>query len=148
VAGPTTAEVDSSDVVDFSGTDPITGDAVSLAAYAGKPVVLNFWASWCSPCREELPALMQFAERHPEAAVVGVNLEDTPSGAQALQREIGWPWPSISDPSGERGAKLGLQGMPTTFFLDRDHRVAAMIAGGTDQAGFEEGLALAQGGAS
>jgi thiol-disulfide isomerase/thioredoxin len=148
VAGPTTAEVESPDVVDISGTDPITGEDVSLDAFADMPVVLNFWASWCAPCRDELPALIRFAERHPEAAVVGVNLEDTPSAARELHRQIGWPWPSIADPNGDRGAELGLQGMPTTFFLDRNHRIAAMIAGGTDEAGFEEGLALAKEGIS
>lgn len=140
---PAAPRGDRGEPLELSGTDPVTGEAVSLAAFAGKPVVLNFWASWCAPCREELPALIEFQERHPEAAVVGVNFQDDPAGARALQEEIGFEFPSIADPQGEIGARLGIQGMPTTYFLDSEHRVVAALAGGTDLAGFEEGLRLA-----
>ena len=129
--------------LELEGSDPLTGKRVSLADFAGKPVVLNFWASWCSPCREELPALVRFAEAHPEAAVVGVNYQDTRAGAKQLHAEIGWTFPSIADPDGSIGAQLGIQGMPTTFFLDAEHRVIGLIAGGTDLEGFEQGFALA-----
>jgi len=129
--------------VELSGIDPITGEQVSLADFAGKPVVLNFWASWCGPCRAELPDLARFAEAHPEAAVVGVNFQDVPAEARRLHDEVGLTFPSIGDPRGEIGARLGLQGMPTTFFLDSQHRVAGIVAGATDEAGFEQGLALA-----
>lgn len=131
-----------SEVVRASGTDPITGEPVSLADFTGKPVVLNFWASWCAPCREELPTLIELAERHPEVALVGVNYQDSAADARRLQGEIGWTWPSIGDPRGTLGAKLGLQGMPTTFFLDAEHRIVALVLGGTDLAGFEEGVEL------
>ena len=130
------------DIVEASGIDPMTGDQVSLADYQGKPVVLNFWASWCAPCREELPALIDLAERHPEVALVGVNYQDAAGDARALHQEIGWTWPSIGDPQGKLGGELGLQGMPTTFFLDAEHRIVAVVLGGTDLAGFEEGVEL------
>jgi thiol-disulfide isomerase/thioredoxin len=135
-------ETAGSGVVEASGTDPITGEDVSLADYEGTPVVLNFWASWCAPCREELPALIQLAERHPEVALVGVNYQDAAADARALQEEIGFGWPNIADPQGELGAQFGLQGMPSTFFLDADHRIVAVVLGGTDLEGFEEGVEL------
>jgi thiol-disulfide isomerase/thioredoxin len=135
-------ETAGSGAVEASGIDPITGEAVSLADFEGTPVVLNFWASWCAPCREELPALIQLAERHPEVALVGVNYQDAAGDARALQHEIGFDWPNIGDPQGELGADFGLQGMPSTFFLDADHRIVAVVLGGTDLEGFEEGVAL------
>jgi thiol-disulfide isomerase/thioredoxin len=146
VADPAGAEAPqggSGDIVEASGTDPVTGEPVSLQDFEGKPVVLNFWASWCPPCREELPVLSELAEAHPEVAVVGVNFQDSASGARELQRELGFTFPSIADPQGELGAELGIQGMPTTYFLDAEHRVAGVIVGGTDLAGFEQGVELA-----
>jgi thiol-disulfide isomerase/thioredoxin len=134
---------DTASALELSGTDPVTGEPVSLADFDGMPIVLNFWASWCPPCREELPALVAFAEAHPKAAVVGVNFQDDPAAARDLQRDVGFDFPSIADPSGEIGAQLGIQGMPTTYFLDARHTVVALVTGGTDVAGFEQGLRLA-----
>jgi cytochrome c biogenesis protein CcmG/thiol:disulfide interchange protein DsbE len=142
-AGPGEAAPGASgDAVEASGTDPVTGEQVSLADYRGTPVVLNFWASWCPPCREELPALDQLAQEHPEVAVVGVNYQDSVEAARELQQELGFGFPSIADLYGELGSQMALQGMPTTYFLDADHRVAGVIVGGTDLAGFEEGIEL------
>jgi thiol-disulfide isomerase/thioredoxin len=130
-------------VVELSGTDPFTGRQVSLDDYAGKPVVLNFWASWCPPCRDELPALRRFAEKHPELAVVGIVYMDAPSQATRLRELTGATFPNLNDPRGEIAERLGLEHMPTTFYLDADHRAVAVISGGTDLDGFEEGLELA-----
>jgi thiol-disulfide isomerase/thioredoxin len=127
----------------IAGPDPVTGEAVNVADFLGKPIVLSFWASWCGPCRAELPALQELADKHPEAQVVGVNFQDSKSDAQALQDELGFTFPSVSD-DGTLAAQLGLQGMPTTFFLDDAHRVVGIVAGGTDPDGFEAGLELAQ----
>ncbi len=136
-----------SDALELEGTDPVTGEVVRLADYAGTPIVLNFWASWCPPCREELPALIELAEANPGIQIVGINLEDAAGDAKALQEEIGFDWPSIADDDRSIAAQLGVIGMPTTFFLDADHRIAGQIVGGTDLAGFEEGLLLATGAA-
>lgn len=131
------------EVVEASGTDPVTGEAVSLADYAGTPVVLNFWASWCAPCREELPALERFSQTHPEVAVVGVNYDDSAGAAKKLQEEVGFTFPSIEDGNKDLGTKLGIIGMPTTFFLTEEHRIAALVAGPITEATLEDGLAKA-----
>ncbi len=139
----TAASAEEEQPLELEGADPVTGERVRLADFEGKPVVLNFWASWCPPCREELPDLIRFSETHPEAAVVGVNLQDVPEGARALQEDIGFTWPSIADPQARIAAKLGLLGMPTTYFLDERHVVRSSVTGATDLEGFERGLEIA-----
>ena len=126
--------------VSFSGEDPITGKNVSLADYAGKPVVINVWASWCAGCADEAVDLRTFVERHPEVQMIGVDLQDTKDAARAFYARWGWRHPGVFDPRGEISASLGLQGTPTTFFLDREHRIVTRIVGATDLAGFERGL--------
>ncbi len=127
----------------LTGTDPVTGRHVSLTSFAGKPVVLNIWASWCPGCNQEAADLRQFAAAHPNAQVVGIDYQDTTGGAQGFYRRWGWSHPSIFDPHGNLAASLGLQGLPTTIFLDARHRIATRIVGATNRDGFESGLRLA-----
>jgi thiol-disulfide isomerase/thioredoxin len=132
-------------VISLAGTDPITGASVDLARFAGKPVVVNVWASWCAGCNEEAADLARLARAHPEAQVVGLDIEDTREGARAFYRRWGWRHPSIFDPSGKLASKLGFQGLPSTYVLDSEHRVVSRIVGATDLAGFEEALRQATG---
>jgi thiol-disulfide isomerase/thioredoxin len=131
--------------VELAGTDPITGARVDLAQFAGKPVVVNVWASWCPGCNEEAADLAEFARNHPEAQVVGLDIRDTRDDARAFYRRWGWRHPSIFDPSGDLAQMLALQGLPSTFVLDREHRVVSRIVGATDLAGFEGALRQATG---
>jgi thiol-disulfide isomerase/thioredoxin len=140
-AGEAAPVVETSDErVAFSGTDPITGERVSLSDYTGKPVVINIWGSWCHGCIAEAEDLRQFAADHPEAPLIGIDLQDSRSGARDFYADFGWTHPSVWDPAGEISYSLGLQGTPTTLFLDRRHRVRSRIIGETDYAGFEAGL--------
>ena len=146
--GPAQAvRTSSGGAVSLSGTDPITGKSVSVADYAGKPVVLNVWASWCPGCNEEAADLRTFVERHPDVQVIGIDTQDSKGGARGFYDKWGWRHPSISDPGGSIASSLGLQGLPTTFFLDRGHRIVTQIVGATDLAGFEQGLDTALSGA-
>jgi thiol-disulfide isomerase/thioredoxin len=113
----------------LAGTDPITGKTVALEDYAGKPVVLNVWASWCEPCNAEARVLAEFARKHPNAVLVGIDMQDSVSGAKAFYRRYGWTHPVIFDPSGALAAKLSLLGMPTKIFLTRDRRESSRIVG-------------------
>jgi thiol-disulfide isomerase/thioredoxin len=128
---------------DLLGEDPITGEEVALADFGGKPVVINVWASWCPGCIEEAVDLREFAADHPDVVVLGIDFQDTVQGARDFYRRWDWTHPSIFDSAGTQTAALGLFGMPTTFFLDREHRIAARVVGATDRAGFEHGLQLA-----
>lgn len=123
----------------LSGTDAISGQPVSLARYRGRPIVLNMWASWCTGCYAEARALERFARTHPQAQVIGVDIQDSKAAARAFYRRFGWRHPSIFDPQGEIAARFGLQGLPATLFLDRRHRIVAKILGETDLAGFDAG---------
>jgi thiol-disulfide isomerase/thioredoxin len=133
----------SGDAPSLHGRDPITGGQVSLAQFAGKPVVLNVWASWCTGCNQEAADLARFAASHPGAQVLGVDTQDTTGGARAFYRKWHWRHPSIADPDGSLSAKLAVTGLPTTFFLDRRHRVVGNIVGAGNLGEFDQGLRLA-----
>jgi thiol-disulfide isomerase/thioredoxin len=127
----------------LQGRDPITGRQVSLAQFAGKPVVVNVWASWCTGCNQEAADLARFAASHPGAQVLGVDTQDTVGGARAFYRKWHWQHPSIADPSGSLSAQLAVTGLPTTYFLDARHRVVGKIVGAGNLAEFGQGLRLA-----
>lgn len=139
------SEAAPAEVAAIAGTDPTTDRHVSLASYRGTPVVLNIWASWCTGCAAEARALAEFARTHPDAQVIGIDLQDTPGGAKEFYRRFGWTHPSIADPDGEIAFALRLQGLPTTIFLDRKHREVTRIVGETDLAGFTAGFRRANG---
>jgi thiol-disulfide isomerase/thioredoxin len=119
---------------DVSGTT-LAGKKLTLAGYRGDVLVLNFWGSWCGPCREEAPALAALATRFRPRGVrfLGVDIRDSPPAATAFQRTFRISYPSINDPS-DRIA-LAFQstvppaGIPTTLVIGRTGRVAARIVG-------------------
>ena len=123
-----------------AGIDPVTGKQVSLADYAGKPVVINVWASWCPPCHEEAPDLARFARAHPEVQLLGIDILDTKEGARDFYRQYELPYPSVFDPRAEIALGFGLQGQPITYFLNERHEIVGRIIGGSDLAGFESAL--------
>jgi thiol-disulfide isomerase/thioredoxin len=127
---------------EVSGEDPITGEDVALADFRGRPVVINIWASWCPGCIDEAADLREFAADHREVDLLGIDFQDTFGGARDFYERWGWKHPSIFDSSGSQTAQLGLFGLPTTLFLDAEHRIAARVVGATDRAGFERGLKL------
>ena len=124
----------------LAGTDPVTGADVSLSDFDGKPVVINIWASWCPGCNDEAADLAAFARRHPEAQVLGIDTQDVQGDAQSFYRRWRWSHPSIFDPDGTLAARLALQGLPTTIFLDAEHRIVTRIVGAGSLADFEDGL--------
>ena len=117
----------------LSGTT-LEGERLDLADLRGEVVVLNFWASWCAPCRAEAPALNEVAALTDDQGVqfVGVNVKDELDSARAFDRaqEVGYP--SLHDQPGRlllRFRKIVPQTPPTTLVLDREGRIAAFFAG-------------------
>jgi len=109
----------------------LTGDRFDLSTLRGKVVVLNVWASWCGPCREEAPNLEQVyhATKNDGVAVVGLNIRDEPDNARAFERKFGISYPSVVDRDSQllvafRGT-LPPTAIPTTLVIDREGRMAA-----------------------
>jgi cytochrome c biogenesis protein CcmG/thiol:disulfide interchange protein DsbE len=103
---------------------------VRLAAFRGTPVLVNFWASWCVPCREEAPHLARFDRAMKERArLVGVDFQDAKEDALAFVHEFGWRFPSVRDPQGKLASRYGLVGLPTTYVIDADGRIAKALNG-------------------
>ena len=105
----------------------------SSASARGQVLVVNFWASWCGPCRAEQPALSTVARayRARRVAFIGVNVQDTRAAALAYTREFGVPYPSLFDPSAKTATRLRAVALPTTFVLDRDGVIAYQLTGKT-----------------
>ncbi len=118
----------------------LTGESVDLAVYRGKPVVINFFASWCGPCNLEAPEVAAFAKAHPEVTVVGVDVNDAQGDGQGFVSKYGFEFPVISDPNGSLAQDWGVEGIPTTFFVDKDGVVKDHVVGASDSATFESKL--------
>ena len=119
---------------EFTGST-LTGSKLSFSAYRGKVVVLNFWGSWCDPCREEASALALAAKQYQPTGVtfLGVDERDTTASAEAFTRNFGIAYPSLNDPSQEIAldftAVVPLQGTPTTLVIDRTGHIAGAVFG-------------------
>ncbi|MEA2705016.1 MAG: cytochrome c biosis protein CcmG, thiol:disulfide interchange protein DsbE [Actinomycetota bacterium] len=111
----------------------IDGAQASLAELRGKWVVVNFFATWCVPCRLEHPDLVRFADQHGtlgDAAVLGVVFGDNTQAVKEFRDKEGGGWPMLTDPSGRIGIDFGVAGVPESFLVDPDGVVVAKIVGG------------------
>jgi len=108
----------------------------SLADYRGKVVVLNFWASWCEPCRDESPLLQRWHERISKngGAVVGVDVLDVSDDAKAFAARYGLRYPLLRDGDGRTLKDFEVAGQPWTFVIGRDGLIAAVRRGPVDEA--------------
>lgn len=106
------------------------GERVSLAAYAGRPVVVNFFASWCIPCKKETPLLARFFRtRHGQVVMIGVDVNDPTAAALAFVRKAGVTYPVGVDRSAAVATAWGVVAIPQTFFLDAGRHVVRRAFG-------------------
>jgi cytochrome c biogenesis protein CcmG/thiol:disulfide interchange protein DsbE len=117
------------------------GKQVRTWELQGKPVVLNFWASWCAPCIQELPVLSEASTAHPAVAFVGADNQDTTTGFASFEATHGHPYPAGPIVEGSYQS-YGVAGLPATFFLDAQGRVVASFAGPLDSTTLDHYLAL------
>jgi cytochrome c biogenesis protein CcmG, thiol:disulfide interchange protein DsbE len=112
------------------------GASAALADYRGTVVVLNYWASWCTPCRRESPLLERWQRRLAKrgGTVLGVDSLDVTADARAFVREFGVTYPMLRDRDGETQRRFGVSGFPETLIVDRDGRIAALQRGPVDDA--------------
>ncbi len=106
------------------------GGTVNLAQFEGKPLVMNFWASWCPQCVAEMPDFERvFQDLKGDVQFLGVNQSDNRSSAEDLALETGVTYPLAADPNGEVFTAFRGAGMPTTVFIDGDGRVVDVVTG-------------------
>jgi thiol-disulfide isomerase/thioredoxin len=126
-----------------SDVQMIAPDAFDVADYAGKPLVLNVFGSWCPPCNAEAPDLAKFAADNPDAQVIGIASEDKESDAVAFMQKYGLDFPMVLD-DGTVGSDLGITAYPTTIFFDAKGQETDRYVGASTLAQFNAGLAKAQ----
>jgi cytochrome c biogenesis protein CcmG/thiol:disulfide interchange protein DsbE len=121
----------------------LDGNPVSLAHLRGRPVIVNFWASWCGPCVEEFPLLSAAAAAHEAEglAVVGIVFRDRSEAARDFLARMGATWPSAMDPGEAVATRFGIISPPDSFFIDRQGVVVGRQIGQLSAADLERGLA-------
>ena len=107
-----------------------TGKTIELAQLRGRPVILNFWATWCGPCYEEHPTLVANArELQPNVQFLGVVFQDSEDKIQKFLNDRGNAYPTVVDDSGKTAIAYGVGGVPETFFVDKDGVIRAKFTG-------------------
>ncbi len=113
----------------------LTGDQIDLAKLVGRPVIVNFWATWCGPCREEFPALVRKYKQYQDKdlVIVGVNYQDeqaTDDNVRTFMRNTLVNFPIVRDTSERAGRMYRINGLPTSIFIDRKGIVRDIVVGG------------------
>jgi len=136
------AQVDDRPAPDFRMPALSGSGGIALRDFRGRVVVLNFWASWCGPCRREAAGLQSTWEAYRDRSVrfLGIDYRDDQAAARAYEREFGITYPSVYDPGGVLAFHYQLAGLPTTFIIDGAGRIVYRFVGYTDAAILRDAL--------
>ena len=115
---------------DFTLSALKDGRPVRLADFRGRAVVINFWATWCPPCRVEMPALQQAQLNMPDVVVLGVNQQESADIVSRFMREQGLDFPVALDVAGEVSRMYRVRALPTTYFIDGSGVIRDIVYGG------------------
>jgi len=120
----------------------LDGEKVRLSDFRGMPVVINFWASWCEPCKKEMPVFQAvFSERPEEFVILAVNPEEDRETAEDFAESVGLTFPILLDENKEMQKQLMVRGLPTTFFVDAEGVLRAQHVGELNRQLFTDYLA-------
>jgi cytochrome c biogenesis protein CcmG/thiol:disulfide interchange protein DsbE len=121
-----------------------SGPQVSLRSYQGKPLIVNFFASWCDPCQKETPLLATFYRtEHGKVAIVGLDENDVRTNAMSFTQRYGVGYPVGFDPTAVAATAYGVIALPQTFFLNARHHIVDRIFGAVTLSELNQGIALA-----
>ncbi|HLY65597.1 MAG TPA: TlpA disulfide reductase family protein [Chloroflexota bacterium] len=119
----------------------IDGLAGSLDGYRGRPIIVNFWATWCEPCKQEMPALQAETSSQPELVVLGVDNVESAVKVKPFVQQLGVTFPILLDQDGSVMEEYQVTGLPTSFFVDRSGTLRFVYRGALTDETLRQGLA-------
>lgn len=127
---PNEETVDSIDAIDFKLND-LTGKEVLLSNYKGKIIYVNFWASWCDPCKYEMPFLEQLYKERKDTdlVILTVNLQESKSVVDKFMADNKYTFPVLLDKDGEAANTYGIQSIPLSILIDKDFKIVSAHEG-------------------
>jgi len=120
----------------------LDGQEVRLSSYRGKVVLLDFWATWCDPCREETPHFVQLQKTYGDRGlqIIGISMDDSPEPVRPFYQQFHMNYPVVMGTAKTGELYGGILGLPTAFLIGRDGRIDAKLTGATDAAVFEKNV--------
>ncbi len=117
----------------------LDGGQLRLSSYRGKVVLLDFWATWCVPCREEIPHFVELQQKYGDRGlqIIGVSMDDSPDPVRPFYQQFHMNYPVVMGTADVGSAYGGVLGLPIGFVIDRDGRIYSKHIGATDPAAFE-----------
>ena len=115
------------EAVDFTLKDP-DGKEITLSDYKGKKILLNFWATWCNPCKKEMPDLEKIHQTYPDVVVLAVNI-DSDQDIKGFMNNLELTFPTVLDVDGDVNKKYKVVSIPTSFFIDGDGIIKKKVVG-------------------